>query len=260
MKSALPAFLVLLPALAQELLLGNPNVMLADAPSAAIAGKSVAPSLPIVCPRFVDNLIPRLAASYAHPGGTVTGLSQTVEGMYGKLVELTLDAVPGATVIGLLVNPTAPEKPISEQQVVSGAQSRGAEAVIAEAGTPDDLSKALHRLSTAKVQAVIVPINGFLASKRALIAEWALSSHIPIISDGRPIIDPGGLVSYGINNDDNFRRAAGYIDKILKGAAPGDLPIEFPTMIELVVNLKTAKALGLAIPPTLLARADEVIE
>jgi putative ABC transport system substrate-binding protein len=249
-----------LPALARELLQSNPAVILADSPSAAIASKSVSSSVPIVCARFSDALFPRLAASYAHPGGNVTGLSISVEGMYGKLVELTLDAIPGVTRIGLLVNPDAPEKSISEHQVLSAAQVHSVEAVSAEAGTSDDLSKALQRLTMAKVQAVIVPTNSFLYTNRSSVLEWAFASRLPLISDTGLSVGPDALASYGVDQADNFRRAAGYIDKILKGAAPGDLPIEFPTRLELVINLKTAKALCVAIPQTLLARADEVIE
>jgi putative tryptophan/tyrosine transport system substrate-binding protein len=126
---------------------------------------------------------------------------------------------------------------------------------------PDPRATApLQRLSREKVQAVIVPGNGLLNSEQKRIAELARALRLPLVFSAREGVDAGGLASYGVSISENYRRAATYIDKILKGAAPGDLPIEFPTKVELVINLKTAKALGITVPPTLLARADEVIE
>jgi putative tryptophan/tyrosine transport system substrate-binding protein len=137
---------------------------------------------------------------------------------------------------------------------------RGVETVIAEAGTSDGLRKAFQQLATAEIQAVIVPANAFIISNEPLLLQWALAQHLPTIFADRSSVDDGGLASYGINSAENYRRTAVYIGKILKGASPGDLPIEFPTQLELVINLKTARALGLTIPPNVLARADEVIE
>ncbi|HXQ49564.1 MAG TPA: ABC transporter substrate-binding protein [Stellaceae bacterium] len=249
-----------LPGLARELLQSNPDVILAQSPSAAVAANSVAPSVPIVCPILTPALIPRLAASYAHPGGSVTGLSQLVDRMFGKLVELTRDAIPGVARIGLLVNPSSPDAGPATQEITSAAQASGIEIVIAEASTIDEVRASLQRLVGAKVQALIVPGNGLFNSVRPLLLELTMASHVPLVFQDRSGIEAGGLASYGVKFDENFRRAAGYIDKILKGASPGDLPIEFPTRFELVINLKTAKALGLTIPPSLIVRADRVIE
>ena len=249
-----------LPALARELLQSRPDVILADTPSAAAAANNAAPALPIVCPTFSDSVVPSLAASYAHPGGNVTGISNIVEGITGKLVDLVLDAIPVAKRIGLLVNPAGASTAINRQQVVSAAEGRGVETVIAEAGTSDGLRTAFQQLAAAKVQAVIVPGNAFITSVMPLLLQLALAQHLPTIFADRERVDDGGLASYGVNSDENYRRAAVYIDKILKGESPADLPIEFSTKLELVINLMTAKALGLIIPPALLARADEVIE
>jgi len=203
-------------------------------------------------------VVPSLAASYAHPGGNVTGVSNIVEGITGKLVDLTLDALPVTKKIGLLVNPAGASTAINRQQIVSAAQGRGVETVIAEAGTSDGLGIAFQLLAAAKVQAVIVPANAFITLSTPLLLQWALAQHIPTVFSDRSSVDDGGLASYGVNLEENYRRAAVYIDKILRGALPGDLPIEFPTKLELVINLKTAKALGLTIPPPVVARAADV--
>jgi putative ABC transport system substrate-binding protein len=249
-----------LAALAQELIRLKPDVVLAAAPSPTIAVKRIAPALPIVCPGFTDEFVPSLAASFAHPGGSVTGIAIVVEGLVGKLTELTLDAIPGTTKIGFLANPAGASTAQFERQIRSAAQARGVEVRVEQVEKPDDFAGALQRLSGEKVQAVIVPANGLLNTGQKQIVERALALRLPLIFSVRGGVDAGGLASYGVSISENHRRAATYIDKILKGAVPGDLPIEFPTKVELVINLKTAKALGLAVPATLLGRADEVIE
>ena len=244
--------------LVKELLRLKPDVMLADGPSAAAAAQSVAPSLPVVCPLITPALVPKLAASFAHPGGNLTGFATTIDGMMGKQLELTLEAVPGATRIGLLVNPSSVDAFI-KSEIAAAAQMRRIEVVVFEAATLDDLRKELGRLAATGIHALIVPANALFIGAAKLIVESALKSRVPIVGN-RQFIDPGGLASYGVDTAENYRLAAGYIDKIVKGAAPGDLPIQFPKKFQLVINLKTAKALGIAIPQTLLFRADEVIE
>jgi len=249
-----------LSGLAQELLQMKPDVVLASAVSPTRAMNRLAPMLPIVCPAFSDSFIPSLAASFAHPGGSVTGIATDVEQLFSKLVELTLDAIPGTTKIGLLANPAGASTARFEQQIRSTAQSRGVAVRTVQVEKPDDLDKALHVLKAENVQAVIVPSNGLLNSIRSRIIEGAAALRLPLIFSVRQAVAAGGFASYGINPTENYKKAATYVAKILKGAAPGDLPIEFPTKIELVINLKTAKALGLAIPTPVLDRADEVIE
>ena len=249
-----------LPALAQELLELKPDIIFADVPSAVLAMSKAAPSLPVVCATFSDALVPSVAANYAHPGGKVTGLSISVEGVVGKLVEFILDAIPGVTKIGLLSNPAGASMALFERQVESTARTSGAQVVVAQAADLDALTAAFQQLSAEKAQAVIVPANSLFLAERTRIIATALDIRLPLICTERTWAEAGALLSYGVSQTDTYRRAAVYIDKILKGASPGDLPIEFPTQIELVIYLKTAKALGLTVPPTLLSRADEVIE
>jgi putative tryptophan/tyrosine transport system substrate-binding protein len=246
--------------LAQELIRLKPQVILATAVTPTRTVNRIAPDLPIVCPGFSDSFIPSLAASFARPGGRVTGVATDVESLIGKLAELVFDVMPDTTRIGFLSNPVGGSMGRFEQQIRTAARARGVEVVIAQAERVDQIAGALQQLSGGKVQAVIVPTNGLLNSSRKLIIETAMGLRLPLVFGTREGAVAGGLASYGINQVENYRRAAVYVDKILKGAAPGDLPIEFPTKIELVVNLKTAKALGLKVPPILLDRADEVIE
>jgi len=246
--------------LAEELIALKPDVAMADSPSPAIALNSVAPDLPIVCPRLSDAVVPGLAASYSRPGGSVTGISQTVEGLPSKQVELALEAVPGAVRIGFLVNPAGASMSFFAQEIAAAARARGVAVLSQEVRTPDDLAPAFDGFARQQAQAVIIPQNGLFVTQVTRIVQLALAARLPTIFAFHRDVTAGGLVSYGIDEQENSRHAAVYVDKILKGAKPRDLPIEFPTKLTLVVNLKTAKALGLTIPPTLLARADEVIE
>jgi putative tryptophan/tyrosine transport system substrate-binding protein len=246
--------------LAQELIALKPGVALANSPSPAIAVKNVAPILPIVCPQISDFLVPRLAASYARPGGSVTGIASYVEGVAGELLELALEAVPGSVRIGFLANPAGASMALWVQQVQVSARARGVVVLTEEARRPDDLPSAFDGFAKQQAQAVIVPANGLFNSQGTRIVQLALAARLPTIMASPQDVEAGALASYGVDVRENMRRAAVYVDKILKGAKPGDLPIEFPTKIVLAINLKTAKALGLAVPPTLLARADEVIE
>jgi putative ABC transport system substrate-binding protein len=222
--------------------------------------KQTAVSLPIVCPAFSDAFIPNLAASFAYPGGSVTGIASDVEGLIGKLTELTLDAIPSATKIGFLANSAGGSMARFEQQVQKAAQARGVEVRIEHLDKLGDLEQAFHQFSEEQVRSIIVPPNGLLSSGRKQIIELAMASHLPLIFSQRDGVDAGGLASYGINIAESYGRAATYVDKILKGAAPGDLPIEFSTKLDLIINLKAAKKLDIAIPAALLSRADEVIE
>jgi len=246
--------------LAQELIALKPDVALANSPSPAIAIKSVAPNLPIVCPQISDFLVPSLVANYARPGGSVTGMAFTVEGVATKLLELALDAVPGSTRIGFLANPAGASMALWVQQVETAARARGVTLLIQEARRPDDLAPAFDGLAKQRCQAVIVPANGLFQTERTRILQLALAARLPTIMANPQDVEVGGLASYGVDARENYRRAAAYVDKILKGAKPGDLPIEFPTKLMLAINLKTARALGLEVPLHLQQLADEVIE
>ena len=245
--------------LARELIALAPDVIFASEPSPARAVKALAPNLPIVCPNLGDHLHD-LFASYARPGGSVTGIARNVEGVNAKLVELAHDAVPGLMRVGLLVNPTGAIRGLFESQVVAAARERGMTTLVEEASQSDALAPALDRIAKAGAQVLIVQPNGLFINQRNTIPRRALAAGLPTIFDNRGDVEAGGFMSYGVNQSEGSGRAAAFVDKILKGAKPGDLPIEFSTKIEMVINVKTARALGLAVPPTLLARADEVIE
>jgi len=246
--------------LARELIALRPDVLVGGEPSPAKVLKTIAPTLPIVCPQLTDAQLSDLVASYARPGGTVTGLAQTVEGLTGKLIELVQEFVPGAVRVGFLANPTGASMQFFTRSTEEAARSRGILLLTEESATPDEISPALGRLARQQPQAIIVPLNGLFRNEVGQIVQLATASRLPTIF-GEPYGPrAGGLASYGIDSKDNYRRAADYVDKILKGAKPADMPIEFPTKIELVINLKTARTLGLEVPSFLQQRADEVIE
>jgi putative ABC transport system substrate-binding protein len=249
--------------LAREIAALKPDVALAGGPNAARALKSAAPDLPIVCPQLIQDM-PDLFESFSHPGGSVTGIAMVVEGMNAKLVELAAELMPETKRIGFLENPTDAIFAQSIVQVASAARARGLAFEIARASAKDEIAPALDRLAQDGPLPVIVASNGLFGQEAAVIAERALTDHLPTIFNYPTILvgprEAGGLVGYGIDNFASNRRAAVFVAKIVKGERPADIPIEFPTKVLLVINLKTAKALGLTIPPTILVRADEVIE
>jgi putative tryptophan/tyrosine transport system substrate-binding protein len=249
-----------LKSLAQDLIALKPDMLVGSEPSAARALKSVAPRLPIVCLALTDALIPDLIASYARPAGTVTGMAQSVEGVTGKLVEVALEIIPGAVRIGFLSNPAGASMRLFAQIVDTAAGARGIAVLTEHVSTAGQLAPAFDRFRRQGTQAVIVPANGLFRVQRAQLAQLALAARLPTISAERQYVEAGLLASYGVNEGENYRRAAGYVDRILKGAKPGDLPVEFPTRVELTINLRTAKALGVDLPPTFVTCADEVIE
>jgi putative ABC transport system substrate-binding protein len=247
------------PALAAELIGLKPEVVLATVTPAAVAVRALTKSTPIVCPLLADAINLGLIASEARPGGNVTGVSFRTEGLTSKQVELALQMIPDVVKIGFLVN-VASGIIIDRQELENTCKRLGITAVPAEVRSSNDLDAAVRALANDHVQAVIVLVDGMLFSERSRIAAFAAAARLPAIYGFRDHVDAGGLISYGVNLSENFHRAAAYVNKILKGAKPGDLPVEFPTKLELVVNNQAAKALGLAIPPSVLVRADEIIE
>jgi ABC-type uncharacterized transport system substrate-binding protein len=247
------------PVLAAELLRLSPNVIMAAVTPAAVAARALTQTIPIVCPLLADPIRFGLIANEARPGGNVTGISFRTEGLTGKQVELALQMIPDAVKIGYVVN-VASGIIIDRQELESTCQRLGIKTVPAEVRAPNDLDAAFQALANVHAQAVIVLVDGMLFSERERIAALAASARLPAIYGFRDHVDAGGLVSYGVNLSENFHRAATYVNKILKGAKPGDLPVEFPTKLELIVNNRAAKALGLNIPPSVLVRADEVID
>jgi putative ABC transport system substrate-binding protein len=245
--------------LAQELISLSPDVLFAGEPSAARAVKAIAPALPIVCPVLTDRL-PDLFTSYARPAGSVTGVGAIVEGLHAKLVGLAHDIFPGLKRIALLLNPAGANQATFAQQAGDAAKALGLMTLQEEAKMPDEIAPAMHRLIQAGAQVVMIAPNGMFVNQRKTIVRLALEARLPTMFLQRQDVEAGGFMSYGVNETEGAQRAAAYVDKILKGAKPGDLPIEFPTKIEMVINLKTAKELGVHVPLHLQQLADEVIE
>lgn len=248
-----------LPQLAREISDLQPKVILATVTPAVVALKKWTSTIPIVCPLLADPVPLGLIASMAHPGGNVTGVAFRTEGLVGKQLELALQLIPAAAKIGFLVN-VASSVVIDRQEIESEALKVGVRLVPAEVRTPDDLKTAFELLASARVQAVVVQVDGLFFNERQNVAELAARSRLPAIYGFRDHVDAGGLISYGVNLAECFHRSASYVVKILKGARPAELPVEFPTKLELIINAGAARSLGLTIPPTLLAFADEVIE
>jgi len=250
--------LELLPSLAEELIQLTPKVIFAAVTPAAVAARRLTQTIPIVCPILSDPIVLGLIAGMSRPGGNVTGLMSRIDDLIGKQIELAAQLVPALVRLGLIVNVASSD--IARREVESAGKRLGVKLVSAEVREPNDLDTAFKLLSNEHVQAVVILADAMLFQERKRVAELAAAVRLPAVYGFRDHVDAGGLISYGVNYAENFRRAAIYVVKILKGAKPSDLPVEFPNKLELIINLKTAKALGLDISPTLLARADEVIE
>jgi putative ABC transport system substrate-binding protein len=250
-----------MPRLAAELAALKPNVFIAPASTQAVVVKKVvATTIPIVVPVLADPVGLGLVASEARPGGNLTGIAPYVKGLPAKQLELAREIVPGATRIGLLDDPTDPKAHPQRREIEAKGQELKVGIMVAEARTAGDIVPAYEVLTAERVEVVVVEQSTMLLGARKQTAEAAAAKKLPSVYGYREHVEAGGLISYGVDLNWCFHRAAYYVDRILKGAKPADLPVEFPTEIELVINHKTAKALGLEIPPTLLVRADEVIE
>jgi putative ABC transport system substrate-binding protein len=249
-----------LPTVAAELVELKPNLIVASATIQALAAKKATSTIPIVVPVLADPISLGLTESDRRPGGNVTGIAPYVHGLPAKQLELAREIVPGATRIGLLNDVTDPKAHPQRQEIEAAGQALKVRIVTVDTRTGDDIERAYEALATERVEIVIVEQSNMLLNARRQIAEAAAARKLPSVYGYREHILAGGLISYGVNLKACFRHAAYYVEKILKGAKPADLPVEFPTRLELIINLKAAKALGLEIPPMLLARADEVIE
>jgi putative tryptophan/tyrosine transport system substrate-binding protein len=249
-----------LPRVAAELVKLAPDVILAGATIEAVAASKATSTIPMVVAVLADPVALGLTTSDARPTGNVTGIMPYVKGLPSKQLELARELVPGATRIGLIDDVIDPKAHPQRQEIEAAGRSLEIEIVPVEVRTAADIDTAYQALASAGVQAVVVEQSNMLANSSKPIAQTAALKKVPSVYGYRQHVDAGGLVSYGVNLDWCNHRAAYFVDKILKGAKPSDLPIEFPTHLELVINLKTAKALGITVPPSLLVRADEVIE
>jgi len=249
-----------LPLLAEELVRLKPDAILVATTPGALAAKQATSSIPIVGVNMTDPVGFGLVTSEARPGTNVTGVLFRLEGLTEKQVEIALDLMPAATKMGILVDVNNPSNMLQRREVEAAAGKLGVSTVTVDVRTVDEISGAIQTFVREGANIVIVLASAMFVNARRQIATFALVSRLPTVYNFREHIEDGGLISYGIDNRQNFRRAAYFVDRILKGEKPGDLPVEFPTKVELVVNVTTAKAIGLTIPPTLLARADEVIE
>ena len=251
------------PALAAELVALRVDVIVAVNSRAALAAKQATKNLPIVFTNASDPVASGLVTSLARPGGNVTGLSNLAPELVGKDLELLTQAVPGVSRVAVLWQPGVlggrTDKDMLKEAEVA-ARALGVRLQVVEARGPDDFDRAFSEMTRARAGALTVLGSTMFLFERRRLADLAARHRLPTAFPWREGVDAGGLMSYGMNFPDLYRRAATYVDKILKGAKPADLPVEQPTKFELVINLKTAKSLGLTIPPSVLGRADEIIQ
>jgi putative ABC transport system substrate-binding protein len=223
-----------------------------------VAAKKATTSVPIVFVNVYDPVELGLVASLGHPGGNITGLSYSAADLGGKRLERLRELVPKLRRVAVLSHPETPSTPKQLEEVEVAARALGIQLQPVPVRSPHDFESAFKAVSGADG---LMPLDvAFFTTHRARLVELAVTSRLPVVYGNREMVEAGGLMSYGVDFADLYRRAATYVDKILKGAKPGDLPVEQPTKFELVINLKTAKALGLTLPPSLLARADQLIQ
>jgi putative ABC transport system substrate-binding protein len=249
-----------LASLAEELVRLQPDVILAVGTLAARAVKRVTQTIPIVFTRTSDPIGSGLAVSLARPGGNLTGLSDQMVETGAKRLELLTTAAPGVKRVGVLWDPSFPAAGPELAEVERAAQSLDTEVIPMEVRGAESLEAAFRTIAEQRAGALMVLPGTVFTENWQRIAELTAKVRLAAMGPSRRFVEAGGLMSYGPNWVYTYRRAAAYVDKILKGAKPADLPVEQPTKFELVINLKTAKALGLTLPYTLLGRADEVIE
>jgi ABC-type uncharacterized transport system substrate-binding protein len=251
--------LQLFPELAADLVRRKVDVIVTWGTPAAQAAKNATGTIPIVMAAIGDAVGTGLVTSLARPGGNITGLSTLNPDLEGKRLQLLKEAVPTASRIAILWNPTNPLHALVLKDAQVAAEQLGMQLQSVELQNPPDLEGAFAAMTLQHADALIVAPDNFFVLNRRRLAELAIQHHLPAIYLHAEHVYAGGLMAYGPNYHDLLRRAATYVDKILKGAKPGDLPVEQPMKFELVINLKTAHALGLTIPPSLLFQADEVM-
>jgi putative ABC transport system substrate-binding protein len=249
-----------LPEMAADLVRLKVDVIIAGGTLAPLAAKRATSTIPIVMSAAGDPLGSGLVASLARPGGNVTGTSIMSPDLGGKRLELLKELLPALARVAVLWNAANPYPAVVFKEMQGAGRTLGIEVQSLEVRGPDDLDGAFEAARKQQPDAMITVEDPLTITYRKRIADFATGQHLPSLHGQSEFVEAGGLMSYGANLADILRRAAGYVDKILKGAKPADLPVEQPTKFDLVINLTTAKALGLTVPPSLLARADEVIE
>jgi ABC-type uncharacterized transport system substrate-binding protein len=249
-----------LPALAADLVTRKVAVIAVTGGTSPIfAAKAATATIPVVFTYGGDPVQAGFVTSFNRPGANITGVTYYSSLLIGKVLGFLREMVPGATVIGLLVNPAEPLHRVMQSEAQEGARKLGRELLVLNASTPSEINVALATLR-GRAGALAVPVDSYFSSRRQQIVALATRDAIPVIATSREFVPEGALMSYGGDVLDLYRRAGVYAGRILKGEKPADLPVDQATKFELLINLKTAKALGIAVPPTLLALADEVIE
>jgi putative ABC transport system substrate-binding protein len=249
-----------LPSLAAELVRANVDVILAGTTLSVQALRQASSTIPIVMVAVPDPVGEGFVARLARPGGNVTGLSSIVTEVSAKHLELLLTILPRLSRVAVLTNPQNPSDALILEQIQGAAYPRKVKVVAVDASTASQIEGAFATMRKANAEALIVSADAFFEMQREQIANLAIAHRIPVTSSSRELTQAGGLMSYGQDLAEHYRRAATYVDRILKGAKPGMLPVEQPTVLELVVNRKAAQLLGIALPQELVLRADRVIE
>jgi putative ABC transport system substrate-binding protein len=247
------------PALVAELVQRKVDVIVTHATANVVAAMQVTSLIPIVFTTVADPVGNKLVASLARPGGNVTGLSNQVPDLVGKRLELLRELVPGLRRLAMMVNIGVSNVVVELGEVQAAGRTLGLDVAALEVRRAEDIAPAIEGLR-GRAEGIYVQADPLFTSNRVRLNSLALSARLPTIHSAREQVEAGGLISYGTNLTDLFRRSGDLVNKILRGAKPADIPVEQPTKFDLVVNLWTAKALGLDVPPTVLARADEAIE
>lgn len=249
-----------LPGLAAELVRSKVDVVVAGTTLSVLAAHQATTTIPIVMVAVPDPVGEGFATSLSRPGGNITGLSNVVTELSVKHLELLRVAVPKLSRVAVLINPLNPSDSLILEQIAGAAYSTGVKVSAIEASTAKQIDAGFEAMARARAEALIVAADSHFDVQREQIAKLAIKGRLPAIFSNREVTEAGGLMSYGQDLTEHYRRAASYVDKILKGAKPGDLPVEQPTVLELVINRKTARALGLAVPQELALRAGKVID
>jgi ABC-type uncharacterized transport system substrate-binding protein len=249
-----------LPEMANNLVGLNVDVILTWGTDAALAAKQATTTIPIVLGTIGDPLGVGIVTNLAHPGANITGFSSRAAELEAKRLQLLKEVFPGLSRVAILFNPTNHYMPLALQNARKGAQMLHLSLAVYEVHDITTLNAVFVQLTKNRPDGVLVPGDTFLVSQRGRIAQFAIENKLPSIYTFREYIEAGGLIAYTPNYPDLFRRAANYVDKILKGTKPGVLPIQQPTKFQLLINLKTARTLGITVPPWLLVSADELVE